>query len=287
MLKVLFIKPKSWVIRKVAVPPLGIMYIAAYLRDYFKDDIAIKIIDNRLCEYNEEELYGCIRDFEPSMVGISSITVEAEDMHAAARAAKRFNREIVVIAGGPHPTQYYDEVILDRNIDALVLGEGELTVLDLVKNYMSGKGYDGVKGILLLRDGRVIRTPARELIPNLDLLPFPAWDLIDIKAYSRIHSMSMAYPRKYMVLFTSRGCPYKCIYCHGLFGRAVRVRSVANVSKEIETLVNEYHISNFEIIDDIFNFDYTRAQEIMDFIISRPYKIKFSFPNGFFCEFLF
>ena len=94
MMKILFIKPLGKMLFKAAAPPLGLMYISSYLREYFKDDITIKIIDNRLYEYNEEQLYECIRDFEPSIVGLSSITVEAEDMYAAARAAKSFNPRV-------------------------------------------------------------------------------------------------------------------------------------------------------------------------------------------------
>ena len=281
MLKILFVKPQNKIILKLATPPLGIMYISSYLRQYLKEDIRIKIIDNRLYGYNEEQLCQRIKEYNPSIVGISSITVEDGDMHAAARAAKRFNRKIVVIAGGHHPTQYYDEVIMDRNIDALVLGEGELTFLELVQNYMSGKGYDGVKGIAFRMDDQVVRAPERELMPDLDLIPFPAWDLIDMKAYFRVLSMSgiLGY-RKYMSILTSRGCSYECIYCHGLVGKYFRARSVEDVGREIDALVSRYGIYKLEILDDIFNLDYKRAQGILDFIISRSYKLKLSFPNG-------
>jgi len=262
------------------VPPLGVMYLASVLR---KEGHNVKILDMRTIEVAPFSLKTELETFQPDVVGISGITTEAVSMHSVARTVKEILNNVTVIAGGPHATSYPEEILKDHNIDVCVLGEGEETVVELLDAIRNGTRGDieKVKGIAFRKNNEVIFTePRASYIENLDKLPFPAWDLININAYSKVRSMASVGLRKYMALFTSRACPYRCIYCHSMFGKGFRARSPDNVLQEIEMLNKEYGIKEFEILDDIFNADKERAREIFKRITNLNKNLRFGFPNG-------
>jgi anaerobic magnesium-protoporphyrin IX monomethyl ester cyclase len=134
------------------------------------------------------------------------------------------------------------------------------------------------------REGDAICSPpGLDMVEDLDSLPFPAWDLPDLPAYSRIQNMNgWRKGKRYSAIFTSRGCPYSCGYCHDIFGRKVRWRSPENVLAEIDLLRSRYGVDEFQIFDDIFNLDKERMRKIFHGVADRygedrPY---FCFPNG-------
>jgi radical SAM superfamily enzyme YgiQ (UPF0313 family) len=108
----------------------------------------------------------------------------------------------------------------------------------------------------------------------------PAYDLIDIEAYGRYDRMSRTGGGTYMSLFSSRGCPYRCAYCHNIFGKAFRSRSAEKLFEEIRHLHDMYGIRDFEILDDVFNLDRKRLVDFCDLIIGSGMKVSFAFPNG-------
>ena len=120
----------------------------------------------------------------------------------------------------------------------------------------------------------------RRYIENLDAMPYPAWDLIDIPRYRKFMRMSGCGINNYAVLFTSRACPYRCSYCHKIFGKGFRAHSPERVLTEIQMLHDTYGVREFEIVDDIFNCDLPRAKRIFDLIAESGMKIRFTFPNG-------
>jgi radical SAM superfamily enzyme YgiQ (UPF0313 family) len=261
------------------VPPLGIMYIASVLR---RAGHSVKILDLRTVEIKPFSLKTEIERFNPRIVGLSAITTEAQSLHQTAAVVKETIPEAIVIAGGPHASSYPEKVLMDNNIQACVLGEGEETAVELIDSILNGEDTDleKVKGIAFRKNGEIIFTQPREYIKNLDTLPFPSWDLIDFTPYSKTRSMASVGLRKYMSLFTSRACPYRCIYCHNMFGKGFRARSPSNVLDEIDMLNREYGIKEFEILDDIFNADKERARTIFKKIAVLEKNLKFAFPNG-------
>lgn len=261
------------------VPPLGVMYIASVLR---KHGHQVKILDLRTVELKPFSLKTELESFQPQIVGLSGITTEAQSIHGTAETVKRILPETIVIAGGAHASSYPEKVLMDRNIKACVLGEGEATAVELMDALINGneQDLDKVKGISFRRNGEIIFTQPREYITDLNSFPFPAWDLLDLNIYSKVRSMASVGLRKYMALFTSRACPYRCIYCHNMFGKGFRARSPENVLEEIELLNQEYGIKEFEILDDIFNADKERAKNIFKRIAVLDRNLKFAFPNG-------
>lgn len=252
--------------------PLGIMSLASVLR---KQGHKVMIADTRL----GQDPLAAARSFSPQIVGISSLTVEAHSLHSIAQGMKSLRNPPLVVAGGPHPTSFSEEVLSDRCIDCVALGEGEAIFPDLASRWEGG-GFASVRGVAFRENGGIRTTEPRPPIDDLDSLPFPAWDLVDLPLYFRRRSMASIGLRPYMNLFTSRACPYRCIYCHDIFGKGFRARSPESVVSEMETLASQYGIRDYELLDDVFNLDAKRVHRVMDMILARGMRVKISFPNG-------
>lgn len=261
-------------------PPLGVMSLASFLRSKEKD-AKIEIVDTRVECRNPEELRRKILDFKPDVVGISAITVERRSMHSIAKTIKEVSKNIPVVAGGPHPTSYPEEVMADENIDYLVIREGEHTFYNLLLSLSRGKEPYNIRGVFY-RDGNGIRFTGEPLfIENLDELPFPAWDLVNPHYYYRNFRFTpVGQKRPYIAVLTSRACPYRCVYCHNIFGKKPRMRSAENVVDEIEELTKRLGVREVEVLDDIFNLYEDRVIRIFEEVMRRNLRLSFSFPNG-------
>jgi radical SAM superfamily enzyme YgiQ (UPF0313 family) len=158
---------------------------------------------------------------------------------------------------------FYNENIFDRDIDAAVRGEIEYTILDLAKQMPLSK----INGITFKNKNRIIKNPDRELIKNLDELPIPAYHLLPMKKYAYWYLPKLPFTS----VFTSRGCPFRCIYClYPLgFGDVWRGKSVNNVINELMLLKEKYKIKSILFRDQVFNFDMKRTAEICDKIVEN------------------
>jgi len=262
----------------VVTPPLGLMYLASYMRE--RHNHKVKILDMKLDYLKPAGVINELYKFKPHVVGINNFTNESDELHKLVKEIKKQNKECKIIVGGPHATSCPDNVIQNPDIDYAVLGEGEETFSDLVGKIISRGDIFQVKGIAFKQNGICHTTLPRENIHDLDSLPFPAWDLIDMKKYFKHWRFNNMKPSPYMAIITSRGCPYRCIFCHNILGKTFRARTPENVFSEIKALYERYNIRDFEIIDDLFNLDKKRAIKICDLIINSGLKIKLSFPNG-------
>ena len=258
--------------------PLGVMYVAACLkRDYGHD---VRIFDMRVNGFDYARLEEEIRSFSPDIVGISALTSETGSMDKIAACAKKVNHGTPVILGGPHATAYGDQSIRSPDIDYGIVGEGEITAGRLIERLMADRDVDDLKGLVFRRDGNVVTTGRAEFYENLDDLPPPAYDLIPIGEYKKFFRFSRTGSNDYMCIFSSRACPYRCIYCHNIFGKKFRARSAESLVSEIRHLHDRYGIREFEILDDIFNFDRKRVLEFCDRVVESGMKITLAFPNG-------
>lgn len=278
--KVLLLEPPSKE-QKATPIPLGLMYLGAYLEKF---NHQVKIIDMKVEDISLDKLKKIILDFKPDFFGVRCLTYESPVAYSIANFVKSIIPSCKIIFGGPHAGASPYEIIKNDSIDFVVIGEGELTLSDIV----SGKKPSKINGIVYKKGKKQITTKPREYIQNLDDIPLPAYHLIDMEKYfitQYTHAFFKAEKRTAQI-FTSRGCPFQCIYCHKIFGKTIRYRSPENVLKEIQILYNKYNVKEIQIEDDSFNVNMNRAKKIMELIEQSGMKIKISFPNGIRADFL-
>ena len=257
-MRVLLIRPNGESVIKEVLgatgPPLGIGYIASYVRD--KHDVWI--LDAMGLNYSEEQVKREIERVNPDIVGISCpATPYVVDVERTAEIVKSVDENIKVVVGGAHVT-FMDKQTLRECpwIDFVVRGEGEETMRDLLETLERGGDLRDVEGITYRYKGEIIRTEKRPLIQDLDSIPFPAYDLMPMGAY-KIGNF------RYSVIITSRGCPFGCVFCSTshMFGRKWRARSPENVVEELKLLRHKYRVREIEFLDDIFTLNKERAKK--------------------------
>lgn len=202
-----------------------------------------------------KEVSRVVSRFSPDMVGITIGTPQYGSALNVAKLVKKVDPTITVVAGGPHPTALPSEVVQNENFDIVVRSEGELTLPDLAQKIQENK-LDKVLGITYKKDGKPIHNPDRSLVQNLDILPFPARHLV---LYKEIYP-----PNAFGPMFTSRGCPFGCVFCasNKIWGKKVRFRSPVNVIDEIRYVMDKFKTKWFRFEDDTFNLNRKRTMEI-------------------------
>ncbi len=264
-------------------PPLGIMYLAAVLRDRYPREHDIQLLDPGLEDMTADQVGEYVEREKPDLIGISSLASELHDCYAIINACHQAWGAARIVVGGPASETSPKEIAMHPAVTCVGLGEGEETFAELVPKLLADESIDEVAGLCLRgQDGHPHITGPRAAIEDLDNMPFPAWDLIDVPAYSEVRTMNygLIAAKPYVPVFTSRGCPWKCTYCHTLFGKKVRYRSPENVLQEMSMLVATYGIKEFHFYDDIFNVDGPRSGQIMDMIAERDWGLHLAFPNG-------
>ena len=258
-----------------AAMPLGLLQLASALE---QAGHTVKIADMGAYRLSDADLISIIQKENPKYVGITATTSVIKKAIALARLVKQIDASIKVIIGGAHATYLPEEVISDEAVDFLVLGEGELTLCELIDCLSKEPDKIGqVKGICYKNDDQVIFTEKRELIKDLDTLPFSAWHLIDLGLY--YHPLCRS--RRFATIVTSRGCPSRCTFCsRGVFLNHYRARSAKSVLAEIEMLVLRFAVKEIHFIDDNFSLGRRHVEEICQGIIAKGWKIKWAAPNG-------
>jgi len=259
-IKILFISTYDYEqsMKLYKYPPLGLGYIVSFLRrNMGQSNVECKIVDYDIEKY--------LDSFGPDIVGISTISQNFNIAKNYARIAKE--KGYKTIMGGIHISSLPQT--LPSEVDVGIIGEGEETTLELVKLFSECSGFPHrelvkIQGIVF-RDGkRLIQTEPRPLIKNLDNIPLPARDIMNIK------------PTTYV--FSSRGCPYKCVFCASTrFFNRVRFFSAEYVVSEIEELVNNYSVSEIFFMDDLFIADKKRVFKIKELIKSKGLDKKVEF----------
>jgi len=260
-------------------PPIGLMYLASSVREYLTG-VDINIIDLKSQYGREDILDEIIRRLKmekPDLVGISCLSTDMRDVKELAKRIKKEDSEIITVVGGIHPTlfpKYFFEDFDD--VDFVVRGEGEVTLIKLITGIREKGDMYAVDGIGYKHKGEIIITGERDPVKDLDQIPFPAFDLVDMEYYTKPSEWVIrGVPISGFFIFTSRGCPYACKFCvnKNLSGRRVRLRSAKNVVDELEHLVKNYHIDGFFIYDDSFGLNKKRSIDICDEIVNKKLKL--------------
>ncbi len=256
------------------VPPLGLMYIAAVLE---KAGHAIQIYDADP-EY-QATIINDIKEFNPDLIALSFLTVGYQRAFNFKKSLKEAMPDKMYCSGGVHTSVKPKETLEAFDLDFIVVGEGEDTMVEVCERLDSGKDLTDVNGIMYRKDGEVIVNERREMIKDLDTIPFPARHLIDMKPYLKPPGIIRGHAdSNQTTIVTSRGCPFQCIYCgsHNIFGRKTRRRSVKNVVDEIEHLYKNFGITGIYYCDDTFTLSPKWVREYCEELTKRNLPIKWA-----------
>ncbi len=262
-------------------PPMGVLYLAAYVRARCKR-VDVEIIDQRVLNLPVEDVLQRIKSAAPDIVGYSTLTSFAHMLAPLTESVRALAPRTLQIVGGPHASAFQAATLDSCSADAVVVGEGERTLEQVIQAHESGSGFAGIPG-LIWRDERgetVVNPGAAPQVEVLDDLPMPAYDLIDLPLYWKVPPMGPLPIRKYLSFFTSRGCPYQCIYCHSIFGRRFRQHSAERVVEEIACLTKKYGVREIEFLDDMFNCNAQRVLDICNLAIEQNLKLRINLPNS-------
>lgn len=260
--------------------PLGILYLTSSLRQELGPRVEVEVESLSTAVRSTDGIAPLVESRRPDVVGISSSLVEEPDAVAVARASRALSPPATVVVGGPYPTCAPGRALENTGADLAVLGEGESAFVNIVRALLDGSDPARAPGATRLEGDLVSTEPPPPA--NVDAIPPPAWDAIPIETYSRLYNFNdiPLLEELHVPLLTSRGCSYRCSFCHNIFGKRFRGRSPENVVEEMEILVDRHGVREFHVVDDIFNADPGRVEAICRLILSRGLDVSLAFPNG-------
>jgi len=254
-------------------PPVGLLYLASYIRKSLPS-FEVSIFDFQV-DGRDFDVF--LKDFRPDIAGITCQTALVYSTLAIAKKIKSALPDTMVVSGGVHASIRPQDLLESGDVDFVVRGEGEETLLELCRFADDKKRMRSVRGVSYKDEkGGVSGTPGMPLSPDLDKYPMPALDLIPLDKY-RI-SPDLRTGSKFALLLSARGCPYDCIFCANklLTERTYRARPIKSVIEEIEYYLSEYGMTQLMIIDDNFTVNRKRTLELCDEFIKRGYPSKFN-----------
>ncbi|MCC6160381.1 MAG: B12-binding domain-containing radical SAM protein, partial [Deltaproteobacteria bacterium] len=259
--------------------PLGLMALTAYLRR--ERECVVRIFDMQHDCLGIERVVDDARGFDPDFIGIGGMSTDAEVIHALARRLKATFPDVPLVVGGAHAGHRAEDLADLADIDYVIAGEGEIATVALLDHLDGWLGIEDVPSLVRRDTDRVVRTDSAPPILDLDSLPFPAIDAIEVDAYYRISRPGYFYARRrYAVVMTSRGCPFGCSYCHHIHGRKYRYRSPENVLAEMEMLRSTVGAQEFVFLDDLLNLPAGRLERIAELIVDRNWGVALNMPTG-------
>ncbi|MFA6227919.1 MAG: radical SAM protein [Patescibacteria group bacterium] len=262
---------------KETMPPLGLAWLAAVLQKNGFNDVYI--IDSVINKYDNQKIIELLKEQGADLIGLSFGTQNRFYAFQLAELIKKNFPSVPLVAGGPHVTLTADDTLRQiQSIDIIVRGEGEFTFLELIQAIERGNDIRMINGLSYRNSqGEIFHNTERTPIIDLDVLPFPARELLPIKNYQQKIPLS---DKICTSMITSRGCPNNCIYCStaSQWGHNIRFRSPKNIVDEIEIIVNKYGLEGVGFFDDCFTVDKKRVIAICQEIINRGLKI------GWWCE---
>ncbi|MFZ5627732.1 MAG: B12-binding domain-containing radical SAM protein [Spirochaetota bacterium] len=280
-MRVLLLKPFQPIDLWLAAPPLGLLCIAAALR---KDlpGVDVRVVDMNVRGLGAQWLHYAIRQFRPDVVGVSALNFQLPAAREIASIVQQADPKILSVLGGPVTHHRSAELLAETDFDWVFEGEAERTFTRALEAYRKGADPAGIPGLSFRKNGQASICTSRDVIEDPGNLPLPAWDLCEFELYAAQPNGNLIKKHaKYAYLYTSRGCPYRCAYCHDIFGKKFHSAPADRVLEEIELLHTKYGIREFHIIDDIFNFDRKRMAEVFTRVQKRfGKKLAFCFPNG-------
>jgi len=282
--------------RKLAVPPLGLAYLAAQLRHHEVDvnilDVLIEGYEHEwpsdnviLYGLSEDQIRARIRAFNPDMIGISCLfSNRGKEALRLCEIAKEEIPDAHVVMGGQHPSGF-PQLVTQPYIDYMMFGESENALLELIDTINTGGDLSKVSQIILKKGAGHWRSRQMRL-PDVELMPYPAWDLVDLEKYWTVglsdYEINNEGEKRFMVMITSRGCPHACSFCTApmMTERRYKWRPLEDIINEIRSYVERYGIKEIHFWDDNFFINKRRTKELLRALIEATPNISYQVPSG-------
>ncbi|MHA1130535.1 MAG: B12-binding domain-containing radical SAM protein [Candidatus Helarchaeota archaeon] len=261
------------ILRISSHPPLGLAYLAAVVE---RAGYSVFVIDAAALNLNYSQLLARLEDINPDVIGITTNILSASHSLTLCRLIRKQFPSIKLVLGGPWASAVYEMILNKRYCDYVIIGEGEIAFVELLKVLEKGQIPSKLSGVAY-RENKSVQLEPPCLIEDLDSLPFPAWQYFPPPKKYLFHARrNIFYP-----IMTSRGCPFNCNHCTKIVhGNRLRYRSIENVIAEIQYLKDKFSVKEITIIDDNFTLNAKRAEKICDEIIKRDFKLLIQFSNG-------
>ena len=249
-------------------PPLGLALLAAILEE---KGYATSVLDANALNLRPEDIVSLVAGAD--IVGITAMTPTVTAALEIARLLKRAVPGRTIVMGGAHATLLPEETLKSApEIDFIVRGEGDVTIIDLLDALEHKRPLRDVPGISYRMDGGIVHTAGRAMLPDMDSLPFAAYHRLPLARYRPHppHGRSMPFA----AVVTSRGCPYRCAYCSKpVFGKKFRAQGAGRVVAELGYLKDRFKVKEIAFYDDSFTLDKKRVHEIAEGILSAGLKL--------------
>ena len=262
--------------------PYSLGILNACINKYYETEL----FDPNFNNLNEEEIIKFLKKSNPHVIGLGTVSTEySKEIYEMASIIRKTLPNVILIVGGIFPTVLLNEAMKDKNVNYWITGEAEISLLSLLNELNKEKpNLSSIEGVSYYENENIKINPKLGFIQNLDDFSFADYGNLDFMGYAN-QNLKFAQGLRarrlpYAITITSRGCPYRCVFCSGprVSGRKVRMRSADNVLKEIDELYNK-GIKEIIFLDDHFLFDRKRAIDIMNGLIERKYDLSWKCIN--------
>ncbi|MEW6618227.1 MAG: radical SAM protein [bacterium] len=257
--------------------PIGLAYIASAIeRAGYKFDI----LDIEAHRYTASGLEDILKKKEFDVVAFGTLVTGYKIAKFLSRLIRDINKDAVIIAGNSVASSIPEVLLSKTEVDIAVMGEGDITIVELLDAIERNRPLEEVKGIYFKRNGKIISTPKRQVIPEINRIPIPNWDIFDMQVYvnEAIHDIAEPYPIpkesiRAFVMNTARGCPFHCTFCYHVFRKdKYRYRTPESILSEIVLLQKKYGINYINFYDELTFFSKKQANEFVDKLLESGLK---------------
>jgi anaerobic magnesium-protoporphyrin IX monomethyl ester cyclase len=251
-------------------PPIGLMYLTSAILKQGRHEVFL--VDCAIGPLTHQEIVDRALAFQPDVVGLSAFTPQSYDLLKLSQMMRVALPEAVLVWGGPHTLWFHEECMEHKEVDYLIRGEAEKSFTAFLDALEDNTGFDGIPGVVWRENGKLIQSGEPDYIEDIDLTPFPAFELLDYKQYYSIVGTGEVVG----TICTSRGCPFHCTFCARPYATTYRSRSVENILQEMELYLNK-GVREFFFFDDLFNANPERVKRIARGILDKGWKVYWSF----------
>lgn len=253
-------------------PRVGFAYIATVLSQRY----TVKVVDVSACQLSFPDMAALMKECNPDMVCITAVAFHHDEALRTGRLAKDVVPQTTVVYGGAHPTALYEDFLTAG--DLVVLGEGERTVMEIAEKVENrSRDWDDLEGVAFKNENEIVVRERKEMISDLDALPFPDWALFDYSRYLSIPSDRYGRNISFYSISRMRGCPYICSFCSSIHGTTVRCRSAESVIGEMALNLAKFGAHHFDFADSNATVDKEQFIEFCDLMAERKLDIMWNF----------